>query len=192
MGKENIVLPWNIERRLDTTISHIKKEASELICKDLKKMYNSVIREFYRSYHPKSYDRTYSTYAANNLYNNDNYSSIVDDLGDGFKVEFLVSDYFIKSQPYEEDRTWVFTRTFVKGIHGWIPGEWDSYYHGGMFDLDWRASVFVSQPASPLSPTPKARMDERHKKYKNPQRLRKKIKPIVDKHMNKFLSNLGN
>ena len=67
MGKENIVLPWNIERRLDTTISHIKKEASELICKDLKKMYNSVIREFYRSYHPKSYDRTYSTYAANNL-----------------------------------------------------------------------------------------------------------------------------
>lgn len=193
-------IPWNLNRKINTAYEHIKQEAADKVAQDVVHMYNSVIKQFYQHYRPRSYDRTFTAFSANNMYGSDNYQQIISQHDDGFTVNFLVGDEFLDKtlgdkNPYRADRYWVFERTFTEGIHGWKPEEIEeryssdawipSYDSGGHIKTD--SILGLLQIAAPLSPPPKERMDTIHRKYKVASRLRKKLKPIVDKNMHKYL-----
>lgn len=197
MGRNDIELPSEFKRRINKTVKHIKEEASLQVAKDIKHMYNSAIKDFYADYRPRSYNRTFSAFIADNLRGTDDYSKIIEQHDDGFTVAFSVGDGFISGNPYRAKKDWVFNRTFVEGIHGWTPDEVmniPNHFLGGYgYDPDRHDEYFVNMlqrwtnVPKPLSPPPKAKLDELYKKYKLPTRLRKKIKPIVDRNIEKYL-----
>ena len=192
-------IPWNLNRKINTAYEHIKREAANKVAEDVVYMYNSVIKQFYQHYKPHSYDRTYTAFLANNMYGTDNYEQIINQYEEGFTVSFFVGDEFLdktlSKNPYRADRDWVFERTFTKGIHGWEPEEVEKRYSSDAWIPSYDSSGHIKtdsilgllQIAAPLNPPPKERMDVLYRKYKVASRLRKKIKPIVDKNMHKYL-----
>ena len=188
---ENNQIPKELMDKINTCIRHTRNEIAKQVVADLKKEYSTVIWKFYHHYKPHMYERTYKTLFATNLRQaRGDYRKITKWNGDEFIVKFSVGAEFMEGEPYRDDPDdYVFQRTFEEGIHGWIPLNFQKLLSGeqNVQEMGWRA--LVKQPRKPLSPPPKARMDEWFNSYKTQGNLDKICKPILKKNLDRYLYN---
>lgn len=181
-------LPNELVKNINKCVRHIRNDIAKQIALDLKKEYRTVIEKFYSHYHPRSYARTYETLLANNLYRNGgDYKKITVLRDNSCTVKFQVGSEFIDGGTYRADAGWVYGRTFEEGIHGWIPYTVKNIISKRVDVNKAGWMMNVTQPAQPLSPSPKSIMDTWFKKYKTSANLSKICKPITKANMSKFL-----
>ena len=93
------------------------KDTAEEISFRIESIYESAIEDFYLSYEPKSYSRTYSTFLGSNHYETPfEYMQFGNTYFSGIQVD----SGNIPGDPYRAKKNWVFDRSFYKGIHGFI------------------------------------------------------------------------
>lgn len=105
--------------KLEKIFRESAEEMAEQVLRDIQYKYETVIDQFYNHYMPLYYDRTLATLegssGAYDLFSPSNYQFN----NDGYTVGITVDPSNIKTvNPYRADTSWVFNRTFVKGIHG--------------------------------------------------------------------------
>ena len=115
------------KKELQQLVANIRKDFEEYAVNEvgfqIEQAYESCIQKFYEDYpgngkNPKYYNRTYSTYEGSNAYH-DTFKRMVKIKTDkGYKVGIRVAARYINGQPYQNDKGWVFDRTWKKGIHG--------------------------------------------------------------------------
>lgn len=194
MAKEN--LPSGLLNAINTCVRHSRNEIAKKIVSDLREEYRTVIWEFYGSYRPTEYQRTYETLFATNIRRaGGDYRKITAWEGTGFTIKFSVGAEYMSGNPYrDDDASTVFNRTFEQGIHGWIPFTGTSIRD--IYEKDnWRYMVNLKQrlgkrkirPAEQQSPSPKEKMDIWFAAYKKPGNLRNICNPIIEKNIKKYL-----
>lgn len=121
MGKKLI----DIEKELKKALIPALKQTAVQINGLIEDEFEHAVYAFYQDYEPKYYRRTYSTYYASSLYDNDEGLLNPKELSEGlFEAGISVSSDNIPGQPYYKkgqhrpDKEWVFKRTYYKGIHG--------------------------------------------------------------------------
>lgn len=127
MAKSNPIedIRIDIENRFNMAVAEMAAQITEQI----EVAYETVVQSFYDDYTPKWYNRTFSTYEASD-HMNDLFRAIP--IENGFDAGIYVDPSFITGEPYRADTSWVFDRTFGKGIHGyfkwemkkWAPQTW--------------------------------------------------------------------
>lgn len=125
----------------------------------IQEKYENCVQLFYNDYTPWVYDRGYNTYEASSGGHDLSLHNSVADLGDRIEITAGIdinSDRL--GSPYKDGTEYVFNRTWQWGIHG------------TMFTGGW------------MSPSPKMKMDEWYKQFKQSDYRR-----IV----NKYLSGIG-
>lgn len=139
---------------LDKAAAYMKEEFAFL--------YASTIVAFYEDYSPRSYERTFSTFAAGleggysdpNSYTA-NPQPRVDirsiDGGQGREIKMHISSEYMGS-PYRAATDWVFERTYVEGIHGFFRS-----------DIGWLGD---NGSFSPVGHTPKRMRGDRLPKHR--------------------------
>lgn len=151
---ESYVKDWikRCEKALAATADEITRE-TELA-------YRRCIDTFYESYSPTRYNRTFSTYRASNQYMG--FANNIGGTGSGLSYNAGITvDSGNIGSPYRADTDWVFTRTFVKGYHGYNQKEasaWSQREHNKERKIRFRISATVMNPA------PKVLMDREFKK----------------------------
>lgn len=120
-------------------IKYIKSAATEAteemayqVSTDIERMFRDAVSQFYYSYTPRAYKRTFSTYQASSNYENMGRYKIT---GNNFEAGISVDPSNIQGQPYHNhwgkdrgkpmDTEWVFNRTFYEGIHGILKHDID-------------------------------------------------------------------
>ena len=108
---------------LDLILSDVKRKQKKAVKRTAKRVteriqseFKNATTDFYDEYNPKSYDRTFSTYALS-----DNYGGIEspEPFGDGgYLAGIEVNSSNIGENPYRADLDWVVDRTWNKRIHG--------------------------------------------------------------------------
>ena len=119
---------------IDAFVSQARKDAYAALkeaTKILADGYKDAVRDFYKSYSPSSYDRTFSTFEATDSYG----SSLpkVTYIGNNtFEGGIVVDPSFIPGDPYKAHRfrnfmstakfskEIIFSATYFMGSHGWV------------------------------------------------------------------------
>jgi len=104
------------------------QELAEEMYRQIEGLYESAIDMFYADYDPLWYRRTYATYEASSGAGFD-YTGNVINMGNHWSAGIQIDPSFISGEPYKRangkgaDKSWVFNRTFNKGIHGISTGK---------------------------------------------------------------------
>lgn len=94
------------------------QELAEEVVFDTQLIYEHAIDMFYKDYTPLWYRRTYSTFAASSGANGVFTPHNIRNMGAYWETNITIDSNNIVGHPYRADTDWVFTRTFLKGIHG--------------------------------------------------------------------------
>lgn len=105
-------------KSLFTEIQHKQrmalKHTAKRITEEIQNEFKETTTEFYEEYAPRSYRRTYSTYALS-----DKGAKSPEVIGkDTFIGGIEVNSSYIGGNPYKADLDWVVDRTWNKGYHG--------------------------------------------------------------------------
>ena len=153
MDKELQKVKKNIDVALDKALYNV---ATNIGIK-IQELYNQTVFEFYDSYTPHRYNRTFMT-----LRGSDAYRTINDPVAyeGGYKTGISVSPDNIPGNPYRLDKDSVFERTFVEGYHGYNNKEikeWRTRKHirelisKGRYHFKWYPEMKVTiKPAKEL------------------------------------------
>lgn len=145
----------SIGQKLEKICQKIAQEAISNavndIAFDIENMYQTVIDQFYNDYSPTKYSRTYSGYEA--------YIKHIKKIRNGYECGIIVDGSKIPQGTYSSiynhnpvDSSFVFERTFERGLHG----------------------NYITDIYSPsqMSPAPKEQMDKLFQEYKNSGQLK--------------------
>lgn len=165
-----------LEKTIEADLENFKKKwldtAARKIMLEIGKQYVRTIDSFYKSYSPRFYDRTYSTYLA----------GMTGKMGKGIprgkigvapnkrRITFQIDSSNIPDGTYRADSDWVFHRTFDLGYHGFAEITGDI---GEAFDKHKRKGVDARRVEPPRSAShiPLTVFTNRFNRIKNNQRI---------------------
>ena len=118
-----------LQKEIEKNFKKALKDTTIQLNTILEYMYENAIEAFYSSMEPKYYSRTGATYYGSDLYDNENKIYDPTIIGNEYIAQLTVSPNNIPGEPYAKgrknrpDKSWVFERTYIKGIHGITPAE---------------------------------------------------------------------
>lgn len=169
------------------------KDVAKQLTEEIHEKYQSIITKFYEHYpKPVLYDRTYSTYRATD-YDLAGESlagpaaeKVVSSIG-GINVDAYYIWHHVGGNPYRQPTSYVFERTFAKGIHGMTPKEAKNTFRKSKNVFGDDILVKIKAPKSPMTPHPKTLLDKEFKKIRKGEHIDPMVNEAITKYLNKYL-----
>ena len=175
-----------IKRVVRKTVDKSLEEAAYEIGFEIESKFERCVDEFYKDYPNPKYNRTHSTYLASSGYNN--LTELAQRDGDTYRAGIRVDSSFIEDNPYRADTSWVFDRTWRRGIHGWV------YYtklegKGNPTQIPdslFRGLINMAYHHPPMSPSPLSLMNEEFKAINKKKYVNNKFAKTFENNLSKL------
>ena len=141
----------DLEREIMQAANKALRATAEEITYQIENAYENAIDKFYQDYTPRWYGRTHSTYLASSGYNY--FGKNVKQVGKNSFIAGIEVDSGLMGSPYKADTSWVFSRTFERGIHGYTNKEAREW-------SDKERHLYFSPTGKMMRPTPEVLMNK--------------------------------
>ena len=185
---------FDLDRAVRLATRAAIKEVAKQLTEELHEKYVNVITKFYEDYpKPVLYKRTYSTYKATDYdMQGESLAGPSAEKVPGYVGGINVDAYYIwhhvGGSPYRQPASYVFERTFAKGIHGFTNKEAKSMVRSGKNVFGDRISIKIKPPKAPMRPTPKRLMDKEFREIRKRDHIDPMVNAALTKYLNKYLA----
>lgn len=181
----------SLEKKIKKALDKATKKTAEELTFQIEHAYECAIDNFYNSYTPSWYNRTYSTYLASDRYDSI-YDSPLKKIGEAYEAGININSKNIGKNPYRADKEWVLERTFEKGIHGYTFAEMKKWKYSASKKISVRRDRYSielrwNKGMTKLNQPPKDYMDKWFKHEITTKRGRDKIDAIFTAELAKAL-----
>lgn len=159
---------------------HVKeafRRVAEEAAQDIQNAYELSIDEFYKSYEPRRYRRTYSTYKASSGYGKNGKNLVIQTGEYAYEAGIMVNPSYIPGTPYyhyvngvktPQDTGFIFGNTFDEGLHGFQGYKYKQSISSNWKDkkgnsITWRHKQRWYYGNKERTTSPKEQMDRRFK-----------------------------